>query len=178
MTFAVLYETRAHPRSQGFIDRIPAALEQAERSEGFIARSHLDPDTGLHSWGELVCPRFLPDDLHPNVARTLTLWRSLEAVCAFSYAGLHREAMTLRDQWFRKREFPTHVIWWVADDHVPTFSESTARLERLHAEGPGPEAFSFRRCFDSAGHPTLLDRVLINELTARNATASECERVL
>src|SRR2546430_16358592 len=83
-------------------NRIPATYEVAERSEGFIDRSHLDPDTGRHSWGELVCPRFLPDELHPNVARTLTLWRSLESVFAFSYADLHGEALTLRAQWFRK----------------------------------------------------------------------------
>jgi hypothetical protein len=171
MTFGVLYESRAHPRSQGFIDRIPAALAQAERSEGFIARSYLDSDTGLHSWGELVCPRFLPEELHPNVARTLSLWRSLEAVCAFSYAGVHREAMTLRDEWFRKREFPTHVIWWVADDHVPTFSESTARLEQLHAKGPRPDAFNFRRAFDSAGNPTVLDHLLTKQIAARNASS-------
>ena len=171
MTFGVLYESRAHSRSKGFIDRIPAALEEAEKSEGFIARSYLDPDTGRHSWGELVCPRFLPDELHPNVARTLSLWRSLESVFAYSYAGLHRDAMTLRDEWFRKREFPTHVVWWVADDHVPTFIESTAKLERLHANGPDPAAFNLKRPFDPNGHPTAVDRVLAKEMADRNAKA-------
>ncbi len=171
MTFGVLYEPRAHSRSKGFIDRIPATYEVAERSEGFIDRSHLDPDTGRHSWGELVCPRFLPDELHPNVARTLTLWRNLESVFAFSYAGLHGEALTLRAQWFRKPEFPSYVIWWVADDHVPTFIESTERLERLHANGPEPDAFNFRRAFDSDGNPTVLDRILAKEIVARNAKA-------
>ena len=168
MTFGVLYEARTHPRSKGFIDRIPAIYEVAERSEGFIARSHLDPDTGRHSWGDLVCPRFLPDDLHPHVARTLTLWRSLESVFAFSYADLHGEALALRAEWFRKPEFPSYVIWWVADDHVPTFIESTARLERLHAKGPDPDAFNFRRCFDSKGNRRVLDRVLAKEIVARN----------
>jgi len=169
MTFGVLYESRSAARSQGFIDRIPAALAQAERSEGFIARSNLDVATGLHSWGELVCPRFLPEELHPNVARTLSLWQNLESVCAFSYAGLHAEAMNMREQWFRKREFPTHVIWWVADDHVPSFIESTNRLERLYAEGPTPDAFNFRRCFDAKGNSKALNRSLIKEISDRNA---------
>jgi len=169
MTFGVLYEPRGHARSKGFIDRIPAVYEVAERSEGFIGRSHLDPETSRHSWGELVCPRFLPDELHPNVARTLTLWRSLESVFAFSYADLHGDALALRAQWFRKPEFPSYVIWWVADDHVPTFIESTARLEKLYAEGPHPAAFNFRRSFDSHGTPTVLNRVLAKEIVTRNA---------
>jgi hypothetical protein len=169
MTFGVLYESRAHSRSKGFIDRIPATYEVAQQSEGFIDRSHLDLETGRHSWGELVCPRFLPDELHPNVARTLTLWQSLESVYAFSYAGLHGEAVNMRAQWFRRPEFPSYVIWWVADDHVPNFIESTARLEQLHANGPGPHAFHFRRPFDAEGNPTALDRALAKAIVARNA---------
>jgi len=141
MTFGVLYESRAHPRSQGFIDRIPAALVQAERSEGFIDRSYLDMETGLHSWGEPVCPRFLPEELHPNVARTLSLWRNLESVFAFSYAGLHGEALALRAE-----------------------CSYTSRV-------PGPEAFNFRRSFDSHGNPKALNRVLAKEIVSRNTRA-------
>jgi hypothetical protein len=169
MTFGVLHEPRAHLLSKGFIDRIPANYEVAERSEGFIDRSHLDPDTGQHSWGELVCPRFLAEELHPNVARTLTLWQSVESVLAFSYSGLHAEALGLRKEWFRKSEFPSHVIWWVADSHVPTFIESTAQLERLYADGPCPDAFNFKRPFDSEGNPMAVDHLLAREIAARNA---------
>jgi hypothetical protein len=125
--------------------------------------------TGLHSWGELVCPQFLAAELHPNVARTLSLWRSLESVFAYSYAGLHREALALREQWFRRPEYPNHVIWWVGDDHVPTFIESTARLEQLHSSGPGRHAFDFKHAFDPVGNPMALDRALAKEIAARNA---------
>jgi hypothetical protein len=34
---------------------------------------------------------------------------------------------------FSTTEDMTVLIGWVADDHVPTFIESTATLERLHA---------------------------------------------
>jgi hypothetical protein len=169
MTFGVLHEPRAHLHSKGFIDRIPANYEAAERSEGFIHRSHLDPDTGRHSWGDLVCPRFLPQELHPNVARTLTLWRCLESVCAFAYSGLHAEALSLRKEWFRKTDFPSYVIWWVADDHIPTFIDSTARLERLNANGPCPDAFNFKRPFDWKGNPKAMDHSLARQIATRNA---------
>ena len=171
MTFGLLYEARTHSRSKGFIDRMPAVYEAAERSEGFIGRPHRNSDTVLPGWTELVCPSFLPGELHPNIARTLTLWRSLESVFAFAYAGLHGEALALRAEWFRKPEFPSYVIWWVADNHVPTFIESTARLEQLYAKGPERDAFNFRRSFDSGGHPTPLDRVRAQEIVARNAKA-------
>lgn len=172
MTFGVLYEPRAHLRSKGFIDRIPANYEVAERCEGFIDRSHLDPDTGKHSWGELVCPRFLSEALHPNVARTLTLWTDLESVFAFSYSGIHAEALRLKKEWFRKTDFPSHVIWWVADDHVPTFIQSTARLEQLYADGPSVEAFNFKRPYDRDGNPTVLDLALVRQMIARNGATN------
>jgi hypothetical protein len=60
-----------------------------------------------------------------------------------------------------------HLV--VADDHVPTFIESTARLERLYAHSPNPDAFNFRRSFDSAGNRRVLDRALAKEIAARNA---------
>jgi len=106
------------------------------------------------------------------VARTLTLWQNVESVCAYAYSGFHGDALSLRREWFRKTDFPSHVIWWVADDHVPTFIDSTARLERLYAKGPRPDAFSFKSPFDRDGNPTRMDPVLTREIAERNSPAS------
>jgi len=37
-------------------------------------------------------------------------------------------------------------------------AEGAARLDRLHAAGPGAPAFTFRQPFDAAGRPAMLDR--------------------
>lgn len=169
MTFGVLHAPRTHRRSKAFLDGSPAIHEAAERSEGFVAGSNLDSDTGRDRWGQFICPGFLPEELGPHMARTLTLWESLETLFAFAYAGPHAAALGGRKEWFRKTEFPAYVVWWVADDQVPTFAEATARLERLHERGPTPEAFTFSCPFDWDGTPTAIDHTLVNEIIARNA---------
>lgn len=176
MTFGVLYEPRTHERSKGFIDRVPANYASAESSEGFIDHSQLDPDTGRHSWGDSICPAFVSQDLHPNVAHTFSLWDDLESVYAFAYADVHAEALRRRREWFSAPAYPSYVAWWVADDHTPSVREATDRLEQLHAEGPGPQAFDFKRPFDPAGQPTALDRDLIKAKIERNAVGSRLGR--
>jgi hypothetical protein len=171
MTFGVLNEPGTHPRSKGFIDRIPAMYAKAERSEGFIDRSYPDPDTGRHSWGDVICPTFVSQDLHTHLARTYTLWRDLESVYAFSYGNLHAEALRLRREWFPDPKYPNYVAWWVADDHTPSVRGATDRLEQLHAEGPTPAAFNFKVPFDMHGQPTTLDRDLIKAKRERNDLA-------
>jgi hypothetical protein len=169
MTFGVLHEPRAHERSKGFVDRVPRVFEQAERSDGFIDRSRVDPDSGLHSWGPLVCPRFLDSQQYANAAQTLSLWQSLESALAFSYADHHAETLGRRSEWFRKSDFPGYVIWWVPDTHLPSFVESTARLDQLQEDGPTAQAFNFKRPFDARGEPTVLDQRLVRQFSARNA---------
>ena len=171
MTFGVLYEPRTHPRSKGFIDRVPSVYEVVERSDGFIDRSYLDPETGRHSWGISICPTFVSQDLYSHLAHTFSLWRDLESVYAFSYADLHGEALRFRHEWFPAAKFPNYVAWWVADDHVPSVREATDRLEQLHKEGPTPAAFTFKAPFDAQGAPATLDRALIKAKIARNSAA-------
>jgi len=164
MTFALLYQPRAHERSKGFIDRVPRVFEQAERSDGFIDRSRLDPDSGFHSWGPPVCPRFLTSEQYANAARALTLWQSQESALAFSYADHHAEALGRRRERFRKSDLPGYVIWWVSDTHVPSFVESTARLEPLHGSGPTADAVDFKQPFTAAGAHAVMDQRRVREI--------------
>jgi len=171
MTFGVLHEPRDHPRSKGFIDRIPSVYATVERCEGYIDRSYLDPETGLHSWGTSICPSFVSPDLYAHLAHTFSLWRDLESVYAFAYADSHGEALRHRHDWFPDPKFPNYVAWWVADGHVPSVREATDRLEQLNAEGPTAAAFTFKVPFDADGAPAPLDRALIKAKIARNGAA-------
>jgi hypothetical protein len=169
MTFGVLHEPRGHPGSKGFIDRIPATYAVAERCEGFLERSYLDPETGRHGWGDEVCPSFVSQDLQSHLAHTFSLWRDLESVYAFAYADRHAEALRLRREWFRDPAYPGYVAWWVAEDHTPSVAEATDRLELLHAGGPTPAAFNFKIPFDARGQPAPLDRDLVKAKIERNS---------
>jgi hypothetical protein len=171
LTLGPLLEPRTHERSKGFFDRIPEIFEAAERNEGFISRSVRDPDSGLYGWGNPVCPTFVSQDLHEHLVHTLSLWRDLESVYAFAYSDLHADALRHRREWFAEPKCPIYVAWWAADEHTPSVGEATDRLEQLHAEGPTPAAFNFKRPFDPHGQPAPLDRDLIKAKIERSGQA-------
>ena len=163
MTFGVLREPWGSPAVAGFEDRLDRTFAAADASPGMIARDDTeitdwtmaddDPRWGL--WGRyqlaVVYPYERSDLATTREAVTLSLWRDIESVFAFAYSGAHLEALQLRGEWFEARRWPTYVAWWVADDELPTWADATARLDRLHADGPGPAAFDFHHPFDAQG---------------------------
>ncbi|MBZ5521889.1 MAG: DUF3291 domain-containing protein [Acidobacteriia bacterium] len=165
-TFAILQEPYGHPTVQEFDDRTPDVFKEAEGSEGFIARakevngselSNFERDWG--AWGPFRVPRFYTLGRETNTdqrASTISLWKDLPSVFQFVYAGLHLEAFKKRTQWFKKPEWPTYAIWWVEDDHIPTWEEASRMLEQLHDEGPSPIVFDFKACFDETGNPVKI----------------------
>jgi hypothetical protein len=171
-TIGVLHEHRTHPKSEGFATRSPLVMQLAEASDGFMARSVLNYETLEQSWGQIVLPSFVPPEREANVAQTLSLWEDLESVYAFTYsAGVHSEALRLREEWFRPPDHPNYAAWWVGDNHQPDFIEATRALETLHANGPSPAAFNFKQPFDAEGRPSRLEAALAKAKAARNAAA-------
>jgi hypothetical protein len=108
-TFGILREAEGHPQVQGFVDRLAHNFETAERSDGFVGRSTLDPDTRQDSWGERVAPRFFREDEHSGAPRTLSVWEDLESVFAFAYSGVHAEALSRCREWFLPPAWPSYV---------------------------------------------------------------------
>jgi uncharacterized protein DUF3291 len=158
MTLGVLKKPVGHAEVQGFVDRLASVYAAADGSIGFFARSVRDVKTWEHSWGPVVRPRCTPPELAlDQLAMTLSLWNSLEAVAAYSYSGLHAEALARREEWFLKGPWPSYVAWWVSEDHRPRWSEGTDRLDHLHTQGSSPQAFHFREPFDAHGQRVKLD---------------------
>lgn len=163
MTFGMLREPRSSPVVRGFVKLGPSVNAEAERAHGFIARA-VKPETGASGfgqsygeWGEnSIAPAFYDGGVEFNDntnASTLSLWKDIESVRRFAYNGLHKIALAQREKWFRPPAWPSYVMWWVADDHTPQWSEATQRIEHLHTHGPTPYAFSFKHPFDSDGRP-------------------------
>ncbi len=164
-TFGILHEPREHPRTKGFADRSPFVYASAENSKGFVDRApqriteKQDP-----RWGDrLAEPRFVFYEKDALAPATLSLWEDLESVYAFAYNGRHAEALSKREEWFRKPEWPTYVAWWVDDDHIPAREEAAAKLEQLHDQGATPDAFDFKTPFDANGNPWQMGRDKIRE---------------
>jgi hypothetical protein len=157
MTFAVLKEPYGSPVVQGFVDAVEDTFAEAEKSEGYIAHAVKPvpekPKFGqvFGAFGELVAPRFYKGGKTfgtTTSAETLSLWTGIEPVRRFAYGGLHKNALARRSEWFVKPEWPSYVMWWVPDEHVPSWREASDRLEHLHDQGPTSHAFNFRKAFD------------------------------
>jgi hypothetical protein len=169
--FGMFRQPSAHESNDGFHARNDLNFATAEASAGFIARSGHEGEPGPESWGLQVYPRFYVERGDGWSPATLSLWRDLPSLMAFTYAGIHAEAMRHAREWFVEPEWPSHVLWWVADDHRPDWAEGVARLERLHDHGPSADAFSFKTAFDPGGAPTRADRNAVRQLIAENQSA-------
>ncbi|MGI5272021.1 DUF3291 domain-containing protein [Nonomuraea sp. CA-218870] len=118
----------------------------ADRSPGFVWRlkeSETDPTATLtHAYGDHLLVNF-------------SVWEDLDALWNYVYRSGHLEVLRRRREWFRRLAEPSTVMWWVPDGVIPTLAEAMARLERLKAEGPGPEAFTFRDAYPSSEAASL-----------------------
>ena len=158
-TAGPLHEPRDHPRTKGFLDRVPFVFASAENSNGFVDRAP-QRSTGKQDarWGDPRAePRFVVNE-NDAAPATISLWEDLESVYAFAYYGRHMEAVSKGKEWFRKSEWPFYVAWWVEDDHIPAREEAVAKMEKLHDQGATPDAFDFKTPFDANGDPWRMER--------------------
>jgi heme-degrading monooxygenase HmoA len=128
----------------GFVARLEAVDAEARRAAGFVWR----PTPDEVDWSEVA---IFGDPM--VVVVNLSVWASVEALRAYTFAGEHVAAMRRRAEWFRRPEEASLALWWVPDGHRPTFTEAWHRLAGMRRDGPGPEAFDLRRCFTPDGVP-------------------------
>jgi uncharacterized protein DUF3291 len=159
-TFGVLKGTFVSEELTQFRAAAPSIFAQVAKADGYIAdASSAYPELIRKSefgqsygpWGTYVAPRFYEGSRQPGeltMIQTLSLWRSVEAARQFTYGGFHRDALKQRGDWFEKGDWPGYVLWWVADEEVPTWGEGVAKLEALHEGGPAASGFSFAKPFD------------------------------
>lgn len=172
-TYGVLKELPGHPTVQGFIDRAQPIFMAAMGHEGCIGLAtgphNTEPfadmlDADYKEWGPFALPRFYNGSTAMAEYRagvTLTLWKDIDSVFQFSYTNLHADALKYRHDWIEDTGYPFYVMWWVDDDHTPTFGEACQKLEHLHDHGSSVEAFTFKQAFDASGNPTKPDASLI-----------------
>ena len=147
--------------------REPLNFEAATRAVGFVARSGYAGEPGPESWGEQAFPRFLQAG-QTGAVSSLSLWQDIESLMAFTYAGVHAEALKHARHWNEKQAWPPLVLFWVAPGPVPSWTEAVRRFELLADKGPTSEAFNFKTTFSAKGVPHAIDRDLVKALTEQN----------
>jgi hypothetical protein len=169
--FGIHVETYATSPVQGFALREPFNFEAAARAIGFVARSGYDDEPGPESWGEHVIPTVLGDLSGRSTVSSLSLWEDLESLSAFSYAGVHADALRHARQWNIRQDWPPLVLFWVPVGDRPTWSQAVERFERLMRNGPAPAHFSFKNAFTPEGELYQLDRGRVKQLSEANGIA-------
>ena len=130
------------PRIAEFREGLTLVNEAADDDPGLVWRLQTDE-------GDSTAIRVLDD---PSVLFNLSVWRSLEALYRFTYAGRHLDYFRDRARWFRKpRRKPVVVLWWVHPGALPTVEEALLRFEEVWGYGPGPAAFTFQECYSAEG---------------------------
>lgn len=156
---------------RGFVLREPMNFAAAERAPGFIARSGYKGVPGPRSWGPLVFPRFLAQHGATEGVSSLSLWRDIESLMAFTYTGVHADALKHARNWNVVQEWPPMVLFWVPAGRRPDWEEGAKRLEMLFDHGSGPQCFTFKEPYDPEGRPAEIDRSLMKKLAAENLAA-------
>jgi heme-degrading monooxygenase HmoA len=128
------------PRLDGYLARLDAMNALADRSPGFVWRyltDSRDPEQR-----EFDDPRVLFD---------LSVWRSIDALHAYTYRTAHAEVYAVRRHWFvdAKAVVGGHALalWWIPRGARPTVLEAKRRLALVTERGPTREAFTFKQRF-------------------------------
>jgi len=167
-TFGVFARPSTQPENDDFHFLNDLVLPQVDRAAGLIARSGYDGEAGPASWGTQVFPKFYEERGDGYSPSTLSLWVDAESAMAFSYSGLHAQALKRGREWFVKPQWPPYAVWWVASGHVPEWAEAVWRHQHLHDHGPTSEAFTFKQSFDSAGRAMAIDAQKVKAIAQKN----------
>jgi hypothetical protein len=124
------------PGMSGFVARLDDINALADSAAGFVWRLQTEE-------GDATGIDFFGTDCLVN----MSVWTDLDSLHNYIYRSAHNEVMALRKQWFDRMTEAYSVLWWVAENHIPTLEEASERLECLRLQGPGPGAFTFKQAF-------------------------------
>jgi hypothetical protein len=126
------------PQLASFTSRLAEINALADAAPGFVWRL-VDGEggdaTSLRPYG-------------PDVLVNMSVWESVESLYDFAYRTAHLDVLRRRREYFDHDGLDAYaVLWWVPSGTVPTLTQARRRLDLLAAEGPTPQAFTFRDRF-------------------------------
>ncbi|NUU20890.1 MAG: DUF3291 domain-containing protein [Streptomycetaceae bacterium] len=125
------------PELADFVAGLHEINQLAEAAPGFVWRligDEANPDA-----------TYVPSVFDADVLVNLSVWEDPDSLWNFVYRSAHLDYLRRRGQWFGDIGERYQVLWWVPVGTEPTEREAADRLELLRANGPGPDAFTFRQ---------------------------------
>lgn len=86
----------------------------------------------------------------------MSVWESREQLYDFVYKSPHLDYLRRRREWFMAVAALDQVLWWIPAGTLPTVEEGLRRLNLVRANGPSPEAFTFRKFYEPVSEDLLL----------------------
>jgi hypothetical protein len=135
---ARLLEPLDHPSIADFVASLEPINRLAEVSPGFVWRHQTEE-------GDSTSVRPYDDD---RVIINFSVWTDPDALWDYTYKSDHVAVFRRRREWFHRNLEAHLVMWWIPEGHIPTVEEADERLQKLRADGPTAEAFTFKERFD------------------------------
>ncbi|MFZ4510715.1 MAG: DUF3291 domain-containing protein [Candidatus Nanopelagicales bacterium] len=136
VNIARLREPLDSPTLADFVAALDPVNAEAEAAPGFLWRLQSDEGNATSirafEWDEADSA---------GVIVNLSTWESPEALRAYIFAGLHRQVLKRRREWFHHVAEATTALWWVPEGHHPGTDEAESRVRTLREFGPSAEAF-------------------------------------
>jgi heme-degrading monooxygenase HmoA len=126
------------PLMERFTSRLQQVNAIADRSPGFVWRLQTED-------GDATAIRPYAED--DRMLVNLTVWESVEALAGFVYRSAHAEQVRDGPQMFERLGTDSLVLFWIPAGTIPTVEEGIRLLEKLRAEGPTADAFTFSSPF-------------------------------
>ena len=126
------------PVMAGFVDQLDRINAEADAAPGFVWRMQ-DEDEA---------PKILRIFGDPLILVNMSVWQSVDLLFNYSYRSGHAQPFRDRRQWFDKMDRPHMALWWIPAGKLPTMEAGYSRLDQLAANGPSPQAFTFKKRFD------------------------------
>ena len=146
LNIATLVAPLDSPVLADFVAELDQINALADQSPGFVWRLQSEEGNATdveHGFGD-------------SVIANMSVWDSVEALHNYSYKTAHAQIMSRRKEWFERMTNAYTVLWWVPEGHRPTLGEAQLKLELLEAEGPNPEAFTFKTCFPKPSERAIM----------------------
>lgn len=125
------------PQIVGFVAQLDAINAIADSAPGFVWRLQSESGNATD----------VPYSDDPFVIVNMSVWESIEALRAFTYASGHVQVFRERARWFEKMDKPHYCLWWVPVGHLLDVAEGRERLKHYQEHGATPYSFWFSQLF-------------------------------